>query len=167
MKHGIFTAILLALAFNIPLMESHAVFYNDTPLPKKVSKPLTPSKPVVIDEEPTREEIAKAKEDKEEYNYLGSSCVRFAHYLNDAVPLVDAKWFNEFSGETPVIGGVIVLKYNAKDGSGEVWHIATITSFETNGFGVWESNFEKGKVTRRVIEFDDPHIQGFWKPANI
>ena len=171
MLNGIIIAILLTATFNIPLLESRAeVFYNPAQFPVKErlqSLTLAQLEKIEREEAPTREETAKAKEDKEEYSYLGSSCVRFAHYLNEEVPLVDSQYFKQFKGCVPVIGGIIILKYNAKDGSGEIWHVATITSFEKNGFGAFESNFEKGKIGHRIIFFDDSHIEGFWKPANI
>lgn len=112
---------------------------------------------VEVVEEP-EEHIASAVASDIAFDPTACSCVRYAHYLNPKVPLVDASWFSSFRGKSPSIGGIIILQY-PKD-----YHIATIVEFVENGFLVKEANYKKCEYGKRIIDYDDPHIIGFWNP---
>jgi len=61
----------------------------------------------------------------------------------------------------PKVKGVIILQY------GFVKHIALIESVKEDGIHVLESNFKPCLVARRVIDFNDPRIVGFWSSPDI
>lgn len=58
----------------------------------------------------------------------------------------------------PRVNGVIILQY------GFLKHIALIESVEEDGIHVLESNYKPCLAARRVIDFDDPKIVGYWSP---
>lgn len=83
------------------------------------------------------------------------SCIKTARNLGVKIPFgTNAK--DLVPNSPPIIGGLILLKYG-------VHHVVVLEGFE-GGFQVAEGNFEKGPcvVTRRRIDFNDPHIIGFW-----
>lgn len=62
----------------------------------------------------------------------------------------------------PHAKGVVILKYWNPDRH----HVAYIESVEKDGLHIIEGNFERCKITRRVIPLNDIHIMGYYKPLD-
>lgn len=60
----------------------------------------------------------------------------------------------------PPKNGVVIMQY-------DVPHYAYIESIQADGIHVLESNFEPCLVSRRVINFNDKKIVGFWNPELV
>ncbi len=86
------------------------------------------------------------------------SCVRRVHELLPAAPLVDARWYLNFPRVTPAVGEVAMFNY---DGT---YHVAYISELREEGFIVQEANFHKCQKGTRLIDWQDPHLVGFWTP---
>lgn len=65
---------------------------------------------------------------------------------------------------TPKIGSVAVFFYRDKQTGKRVKHVALIEKMSDSGFMVAESNFTKCLFDRRFIDWNDPHLIGFWNP---
>jgi len=84
------------------------------------------------------------------------SCVQGARRLGADIPLIDAKWFQLFPSQMPVVGGIVLLQY------GDVWHVARISELLEEGVRIEEYNYRKCQYTTRIIKWDDEHLRGFW-----
>ena len=66
---------------------------------------------------------------------------------------------DQIPNSTPVIGGVVILKYYK-----DVGHVALIQKFTEKGMIVWETNYRPCQATTREILWSDIHIVGFIDP---
>lgn len=64
---------------------------------------------------------------------------------------------NIHSNTTPAVGVVALFNYGAED------HYAIITKLEEKGFWVKDTNFGGPGYRTHFIEWNNPHITGFWK----
>lgn len=65
---------------------------------------------------------------------------------------------------TPKIGAVAIFSYKDKRTGRSVKHVALIEKLGQSGFSVAETNFTKCLFDRRQVDWNDPHIVGFWSP---
>ncbi len=94
----------------------------------------------------------------QEYN-PACFCVSTARQYIATVPKLDAEYWYLLPLSThsvPSLGSVVLLQYE------DVWHVAVIEGFTATGFKIVEGNYERCKVTRRVLDFDDKHIVNFF-----
>lgn len=56
---------------------------------------------------------------------------------------------------TPHVGAVAIFMYNVK-------HIGIVTSINSEGFFLKESNYEAGKIGKRFIPWTSPSLEGFY-----
>ncbi len=84
------------------------------------------------------------------------SCVAYVRNFIPDLPHVDAKWFGGFPRTTIAPGRVAIFDYEG------VWHVAYILSLEQDHFTVAEGNFHKCKEDQRNVDYNDPHLVGFW-----
>lgn len=95
------------------------------------------------------------KADKQ-FHWVSCNCVAFVRTMGVHFPrLVDAKDLDTNS-KVPTVGGVIKMVYNG------IYHLAYITSVEEDGIHIREANFSPCVIGRRVIDFSDLHIVGFY-----
>jgi hypothetical protein len=59
----------------------------------------------------------------------------------------------------PKVGGVIILQY------GNLKHYAYVEKVGADGIHIAEANFIKCARSKRIIDFNDPHILGYWDDA--
>jgi len=83
---------------------------------------------------------------------LRCSCVLYAHSQGVDVPLINADDIQPNS--SPAILSGILFGYG---------HVGVIYAFSEEGFYIKEANFKKCEITRRLVEFNDPHIIGFYR----
>ena len=83
-----------------------------------------------------------------------SSCVKTARFLGLNLPGGDAK--DLVPNGAPTIGGGIIFKYPTYS------HVAVIKEFRKDGYWVAEGNFEKNKLTYRLVSYNEKSIVGFW-----
>ena len=69
---------------------------------------------------------------------------------------------DQIPNSTPVVGGVVLLKYYE-----DVGHVALIQKFTEKGMIVWETNYRPCQATTREILWSDIHIVGFIDPDKI
>ena len=69
---------------------------------------------------------------------------------------------DQIPNSTPVVGGVVLLKYYENVG-----HVALIQKFTEKGMIVWETNYKPCQATTREILWSDIHIVGFIDPDKI
>lgn len=88
------------------------------------------------------------------------SCVRTAIAEGLNIPLIDADKL--VPNSYPAIGAGVLLKYKSKKTGEYIYHVTgPIKVFTENGYSICEGNFEAGKRTCRIIDFNDSHIIGF------
>lgn len=63
---------------------------------------------------------------------------------------------------TPRVGAVAIFLYHDKKTGLPLKHVAYIQSIGVEGFEVAEANFSLCALDNRHIEWNDPHLQGFW-----
>lgn len=63
---------------------------------------------------------------------------------------------------TPHVGAIAIFYYHDKHTGERVKHIAEITAIGAESFTIDEANFSHCASDRRVIEWNDPHVAGFW-----
>lgn len=95
----------------------------------------------------------------EDWKFTPCSCVQTAKALGAKLPKGDANELHPNTSEAPAVGGVLILKY---------WnparhHVAYIDSIQPDGYHIIEGNFEKCKITSRVIPFDSKNIMGAYR----
>ncbi len=86
------------------------------------------------------------------------SCVSYVRNFIPTLPHMDAVWFSTLPRSTIAPGRVAIFDYNG------IWHVAYVTSLGDNSFTVAEGNFHKCVSDRREIDYNDPHLVGFWAP---
>ena len=110
-----------------------------------------------FDPEYALEFAAKQIKRNEGNHYVSCNCVAFVRAMGVHFPrLKDAKDL-DVNSKVPVKGGVVQLDYNG------IYHLAYITSVEADGIHVREANFKPCLSSRRVIDFNDPRIVGYFR----
>ena len=92
----------------------------------------------------------------EGWKFTPGSCVSYVRTFLPQVPHVDAKWFKP--NTTIAVGRLVIFNYNG------VWHVAYITALNAETFTVKEANYIPYKLDTREVDYNDPHIVGFWAP---
>ncbi len=95
----------------------------------------------------------------EDWKFTPCSCVQFAKARGAKLPKGNASDLFPNTSEAPRVGGVLILKYWDPDQH----HVAYIESIDETGYHIIEGNFERCKITRRVIPIGDKHIMGAYK----
>lgn len=95
----------------------------------------------------------------EEWKFTPCSCIQTAKAMGAKLPKGNANDLFPNTSEAPRVGGVLILKYWNPDRH----HVAYIEKISENGYHIVEGNFEKCKITRRVIPIEDRHIMGAYK----
>jgi hypothetical protein len=104
----------------------------------------------------TSEKLSKGQD----YFWTVCSCVSLVKAMGVKLPKGDADDLFPNS-EVPRKGGAVILKYWKP----ERHHVAYVDSVQEDGLHIIESNYERCKITSRVIPLDDKHIMGFYKPV--
>lgn len=88
------------------------------------------------------------------------SCVAYVREFIPTMPHLDAAYFAGFPRTTPAPGRVAILRY------GDVFHVVYVQSVKDEGFVALEANFRPCERGKRLIEWADPHLVGFWAPSS-
>jgi len=112
-------------------------------------------KEIVVEEEAETKPIKVEEPIKEappKYN-INCSCVSYARQFVPDLPRGNADSFK--ANSNPMIGGIILLKYNVR-------HLAVIVDFKEEGILIKEANYKHCEETTRIIRYDDDAIVGFY-----
>lgn len=102
-------------------------------------------------------EVPPEKKKKLVENSIYCSCIKTARAAGIAIPMgTDAKDLQP--NTTPEEGVLALFSYTKDD------HAAYVTKIREHGFWVLEGNYEKCRRTIRFVDWDDPHIRGFYTP---
>lgn len=89
-------------------------------------------------------------------NDIYCSCIKTARNEGINIPYnTDAK--DLIPNTTPAIDKLVILQYN------NVYHVAVIKEYSKNGFIILEGNKTHCVKDIRLLQYNDPHIKGFWK----
>lgn len=90
-------------------------------------------------------------------HFTSCNCVSFARAMHVHFPrLQDAKDLDTNS-TVPIKGGLIKMVYSG------VYHLVYIESVQDDGIHIREANFSPCKIGKRIIDFNDPHIVGYYR----
>lgn len=95
----------------------------------------------------------------EDWKFTPCSCVSFAKAMGAKLPKGSANDLFPNTSEFPRVGGVLILKYWNPDRH----HVAYIEAIKEDGYHIVEGNFERCKITKRVIPFNSKNIMGAYK----
>lgn len=95
----------------------------------------------------------------EDWKFTPCSCVQFAKAMGAKLPKGSANDLFPNTSEFPRVGGVLILKYWNPDRH----HVAYIEAIKEDGYHIVEGNFERCKITKRVIPFNSKNIMGAYK----
>lgn len=87
-----------------------------------------------------------------EWMWTSCSCMSTARVLGAKLPKGDAKDLKPNS-DYPTVGGVVVFKYG---------HVAYIEKVTAEGIYVREGNFDKCRITRRIVKWNDTEVSGYY-----
>lgn len=102
-------------------------------------------------EEATRYFINQYKEGRE-YLWTGCSCTSTARVLGAKLPRGNAIDLIP-NIDIPVVGGVVVFDYG---------HVAYVEKVTPEGIYVREGNYEKCRITRRLLEWNRTDVKGYY-----
>ena len=97
----------------------------------------------------------KRIEDGYLYEYVCANCYAYikAYFYKD-LPLM-----NEIvPNSVPFESAVVIMRY------GNIDHLAYLDHFTATGMWIKEANYEPAKISERELQFDDPHLIGFFDP---
>lgn len=86
---------------------------------------------------------------------MAANCYLFVKSVYPDLPLMQ----DIHTNTTAHVGAVAFFKYDELD------HYAIITKLQVDGFWVKDSNFGGAGYRTHFIEWNNPHIRGFYQPS--